>query len=180
MALLSDVTLVSSDGKLFNVHEATLATSSGFFKLHKAILECETGAFLKAFADLPGSKEFPVDASAEQLTAALSCMYDTCSPPPITLDNVRGLVAFFSKYDIPTGISACDAFLAASIELDGASLAHWIVLADKHSLTCFLEKCVRYAAKHLAVVSKPETWMVHLHPATLAKLVSHHKLSILQ
>lgn len=172
MAAVSDVILVSSDGKLFEAHKATLATSSGFFKLYKAIVECESDAFLKEFEDLPGSKEFPVDESAEHLTVALSYMYESCSPLPITLDNVHGLVAFFSTYDVPSGITACDTLLSASIELTNTNLGEWVVLAEQHQLICFREKCVCYAAAHLAELPKPEKWMLRLLPATLAKLVS--------
>lgn len=123
---------------------------------------------VKAFEDLPSSKEFPVDESVELLTLALSHMYSNCDPHPMTLDNVRDLVAFFSKYDAPECINACDTFLSASVVLDTASLPEWIGLADQHKLACFLQKCVSYAAEHLFISGTPETWLVQLQPATLA------------
>lgn len=113
-----------------------------------------------------------MDETAEQLELALSHMYDAFDLKHITLDNVGGLVAFFSKYDVPQGIAACDAFLSATAVLDTANLPGWIVLADQRKLTCFLEKCVKHAAEHMSEMEKPAAWMELLLPATLAQLVS--------
>ena len=159
LAFLSDVTLIAS-GKRFTTHKGTLATFSDFF--------------LNAFKAMPEMTELKVPESAEELTLALSHMYVTCGPLPITLDNVRGLVAFFSKYDVPKGLSACDIFLSASVALDDGNVPEWIVLADQHKLTFFLERCVRYVARHLSRLPKPETWMEQLLPATLTTLVRPH------
>lgn len=159
MAFLSDATLVASDGKEYKVSKATLASCSGFF--------------LRTFKKLPDESQFTVDESAEWLKLALSHMYDNCDTLPITLDNVRGLVAFFAKYEVPKGISACDAFLSISVVLDMENLPDWIVLGDQHTMPFFLEKCVNYASEHhLAEKSMAEEWMVQLLPATLSKLVS--------
>ena len=98
-------------------------------------------------------------------------MYDPSTPWPITLGNVRSLVAFFSKYDVPTGIRACDAFLSANAVLNKVNLPDWIVLADQHKLKRFLEKCVPYAAEHISKIAKPEKWVEQLSKATLLALV---------
>ena len=159
MAFLSDVTLTTSDGKRLQLHSGALASSSGFV--------------LRAFEEQPGKKEFAVNETAEQLSLALSHMYDNCEPAPITLDNVRGLAAFFSKYNVPKGSAPCDSFLSASVELNAANLPEWIVLADHYKLAGFLEKCVTYAATHLdGLGMAAEEWMVQLMPATLTTLVS--------
>ena len=67
--------------------------------------------------DLPDSKETKVEELAGHLKLALSQMYDVCDSMPITNENVRSLVAFCSKYNVPKGIRACDTYLSTSITL---------------------------------------------------------------
>lgn len=165
MAFPSDMLLVTSDGKRLNLHRAVLASSSGIFR--------------KLFEDFPSDQEFSVPEPAELVESALSHVYDDSDPPPMTLDSVRDLVPFFGKYDVRKGLRAYDTFLAASAELDSvcatmldtANLPEWIVLADQHKLTSFLDKCVSYAAEHLEEMDATETWLLQLLPATLTSLV---------
>ena len=156
---LSDVTLIASNGERFRAHKAVLSSCSAFF--------------LHAFEDLPDSAEIRFTESAEVLKVCLSHIYDNCKAQPITLEYVRDLVAFFSKYDVPKGLSACGSFLTASAVLGEGNLRGWLLLADKHKFTCFLEKCVKYAASEICLTDSANEWMVQLLPSTLTSLVSH-------
>ena len=128
--------------------------------------------FFKAFEDLPGSQNFPVDEPEELVSLALSHIYADCELQPITMDTVRSLVAFFRKYDMERGIQSCDFFLSVGIVLSTENLPEWITLADQHKLTSFLESCVSFAAEHLAEMSSPEIWIEQLLPTTNIQLVS--------
>lgn len=165
MEYLSDVSLTTPDGGRFDVHKAVLALHSGFF--------------LKAFQDLPDSTEFPVAESAELLALALSHVYGDSlvggQPLPVTMDNARALLDFFSKYDVPKGIRACDSFLSGLPLLTVSSLPEWIVLADRHNLPRFLSQCRTYAAKRaeaLAAASEAEEWLAQLAPSSMALVLA--------
>lgn len=167
MEHLSDVTLVASGGERFELHKVILASASAFFA--------------KAFEDQPSSTEISISEPSDLLTAALSHVYDNREAQAVTLDIVCTLVSFFSKYDVPKGIAACDSFLAAwagahHAVLSTATLPGWIAFADRHKLASFLEKCAGYAAEHMAEFPEPEAWMVQLLPSTLALLVHHHMM----
>lgn len=156
MALISDISLIASDGTRFQLHRATLASCSGFS--------------LNMIEDLPACAEVPASETAELLTLALSHMYDVCDAQPVTMDNVRSLVALFSKYDVRKRLGVCDTFLSASIVLSTANLPDWLVLAGQHQLIRFLEKCVRFAAERMDAIKHVN--MMQLLPSTLTVLVS--------
>lgn len=160
---LSDVVLTTPDGARFEVQKAVLAAQSDFFPMN-------------AFKDLADSKEFPISEASERLKLALAYMYDTAAGSQtfsVTLDNVRSLLDFFGKYDVPKGIRACDSFLSASVVLTPSSLPEWIILADRHRLLRFLSICESYTATRMTLVagSGAEEWLAKLAPATLVRLV---------
>ena len=90
------------------------------------------------------------------------------------MDNICSFLDFFSKYDVPCGLSACDSFLSASAVLSTSTLPKWIALADAHTLPHFLTQCQSYAANHMAVLiaaSGAKQWMAQLAPTTLTGLL---------
>ena len=153
------------------------------YRVSRAVLACASGFFSNMFKDLPEAKEYPVAESGETLSLGLSQILGcSVSTPSLTMANVGSLLDFCIKYDVPKGLSACDAFLSAPFKFSPELFTR----ADQFDLPRYREMCMGHAVETLMAYeemkpgfyscSPPRAgngpkWLDQLKQPTLSELV---------